>query len=142
MAMLLGCVAVRAEWGVQLHCQAWPISARALLPSYAIYARVLHLSDFQQVTQSQVVVYIHFSVLFLISYFSTSKLKFFELKNVDYRDGIKTRRQDRDDYVHIMHLDNGNSQASLARVHHKPHNQPVLLPHHHTMTVKQMRYCR
>ena len=42
--------------------------------------------------------------------------KFFELKKVEYGDGIK-RRQDRDDYVHVMQLDDGNSQASLACVH-------------------------
>ena len=48
-------------------------------------------------------------------------------KNVEYRDGIKVRRQDRDDYVHVMQLDNGNSQASLARAHYKPHNQPYIV---------------
>ena len=29
------------------------------------------------------------------------------------------RRQERDDYVHVMQLDNGNSQVSLACVHFK-----------------------
>ena len=35
----------------------------------------------------------------------------------------KTRRQDRDDSA-VMPSENGNSQASLARVHFKAHNQP------------------
>ena len=34
------------------------------------------------------------------SVFEEVNKKFFELKNVEYRDGIKARRQDRDDYVH------------------------------------------
>ena len=28
--------------------------------------------------------------------------------------------------MHVMQLDNGNSQASLARVRYKPHNQPYI----------------
>ena len=40
---------------------------------------------------------------------------------MEHGDGI--RSQDRDDYVHVMQLDYGNSQASLACVHCPPHNQ-------------------
>ena len=29
--------------------------------------------------------------------------------------------------MHVMQLDNGNSQASLARVRYKPHNQPYIV---------------
>ena len=29
--------------------------------------------------------------------------------------------------MHVMQLDNGNSQASLAHVHYKPHNQPYIV---------------
>ena len=56
--------------------------------------------------------------------------KFFELKTMKYRDGMKIKRQNGDNYLHVMWLDNSNSQAALACVH---------LPHHHTATyVKQV----
>ena len=29
--------------------------------------------------------------------------------------------------MHVMQLNNDNSQASLARVHFKPHNQPSIV---------------
>ena len=29
--------------------------------------------------------------------------------------------------MHVMQLDNGNSQASLARARYKPHNQPYIV---------------
>ena len=52
--------------------------------------------------------------------------KFLELKNVEYWNAIKARTQDRDDYVHVMQLDDSNSQASFSYVHLPPHNQRFL----------------
>ena len=48
---------------------------------------------------------------------------------MEYRDGVKARREDRDDYMHVIQLDDGNSQASLACVHLPPHNQPYIVAH-------------
>ena len=43
--------------------------------------------------------------------------KFSELKNIKYRDGIKSKETNRDDYVYVIGLDEGISHAPLACVH-------------------------
>ena len=44
---------------------------------------------------------------------------------MEYRDGIRCKNKGRDTYVHVMQLDDGNCQASLACVL-LPHNELIL----------------
>ena len=42
---------------------------------------------------------------------------FFKIKILEYRGGIKARKQDGDDHVNVIQLDDSNSQALLACVY-------------------------
>lgn len=39
----------------------------------------------------------------------------------------KARRQDKDVYDHVMQLDDGNSEASLACIHMQLYNKPYIV---------------